>query len=50
MCCLMFSQDMANVIIFGNNVGIWDSRDNEKVKIGFGTCKDPSLIPKIVVV
>jgi hypothetical protein len=29
----MFSQDMADVIIFGNNVGIWNSRDNEKVKI-----------------
>jgi hypothetical protein len=35
---------MADVIIFKNNIGIWDSGKNEKVKIGFGTCKDPSLI------
>jgi len=41
----MFSQDMVDVIIFGNNIGIWDSRNNKKVKIGFGTYKYPSLIP-----
>jgi peptidyl-tRNA hydrolase len=33
----------------GNNVSIWDLRENEKVKIGIGTCRDPSLVPIYVV-
>jgi hypothetical protein len=45
----MFSQDMANIIIFRKNVSIWDLGENEKVKIGFGTCKDPSPISIYVV-
>jgi hypothetical protein len=35
---------MVNGIIFGT-VGNWDSKESEKVKIGFGTCRNPFLIP-----
>jgi hypothetical protein len=35
---------MANGIIFGSNVGIWNLQESENVKIGLGTCKDPFLI------
>jgi hypothetical protein len=41
----MFSQDMADGIIFGNNIGIWDSCKSEKLKIRIGTRKDSFLIP-----
>jgi hypothetical protein len=40
---------MANGIIFGNNVGIWDSWEIERVMIGSGTCKAPSPIPIYVI-
>ncbi len=36
---------MANEIIFGSNVGIWDSQETKRVMIGNGTYKDPSPIP-----
>jgi hypothetical protein len=35
---------MVNGIIFGT-IGIWDLKETEKVKIGFGTCRNPYLIP-----
>jgi peptidyl-tRNA hydrolase len=40
---------MANGIIFGNIVDIWDSCKNERVKIGIGTCRDPSFVMIYVV-
>jgi hypothetical protein len=40
----MLSQDMANGIIFGNIVDIWDLCESERVKIGIGTCRDPSFV------
>jgi hypothetical protein len=40
----MFSQDMVDGIIFGSSIGIWDSCEREKVKIGIGTCRDSFLI------
>ncbi len=39
---------MVNGIIF-ETIGIWDSKESEKVKIGFGTCRNPSLIPIYVI-
>jgi hypothetical protein len=35
---------MANGFKFGDNVGIWDSCEDEKIKIGIKICRDPSLI------
>jgi hypothetical protein len=35
---------MANEIIFGNIVDIWDSCKSERVKIGFGICRNPSFV------
>jgi hypothetical protein len=35
---------MANKIIFGNNLEIWDSWESERVMIGNGTCRNPSFI------
>jgi len=31
--------------IFGNSFTIWDADKNIKVKIGFGTCKNSSVVP-----
>ncbi len=44
LCSFRFSCNMGNEIIFGNNVGIWDSWETERVMIGSGTYKDPSPI------
>jgi hypothetical protein len=42
-----FSQevvDMAGGFKFGDNVGIWDLCEDEKVKTRIEACKDPSLV------
>jgi hypothetical protein len=36
---------MDNRFIFGSSVSIWDTGNNERVRIGIGTCKDTSIIP-----
>jgi len=35
---------MEEGFICGCSFTIWDADDNEKVKIGFGTCKDPLVV------
>jgi hypothetical protein len=31
--------------IFGSCVSIWDTDENEKVRIGIGMCKDSLIVP-----
>jgi hypothetical protein len=31
--------------MFGNFVSIWDTHENERVKIGIKTCRDLSIVP-----
>jgi hypothetical protein len=35
---------MAKGFMFGSFVNIWDSYENEQMKIGIRTCKDPSFV------
>jgi hypothetical protein len=49
LCSFKFSHNMADGIIFGNNVGIWDLWETKRVMIGNGTCRDPFLIMIYVV-
>jgi hypothetical protein len=35
---------MANEIIFGSSVGIWDFKGSERVRIRIRICRDPFLI------
>jgi hypothetical protein len=48
-CSFGFSQNMVDKIIFGKNIGIWDSRETERVIIWNGSCRNPSLIPIYVI-
>jgi hypothetical protein len=31
--------------IFGSCISIWDAGKNERVRIGIGTCRVPSVVP-----
>jgi len=30
--------------IFGSSVSIWDTNENERVRINIGTCRDSSIV------
>jgi len=48
-CSFGFSQNMVEKIIFGKSIGIWDLWEIEKVMIGNGSCRNPSLVPIYVI-
>jgi hypothetical protein len=43
-CSSRFYENVANRVIFGGSLGIWDSWESERVMIGSGTCRNPSPI------
>lgn len=48
-CSFGFSQNMVGKIIFGKSIGIWDLQEIERVMIGNGSCRNPSLISIYVI-
>jgi hypothetical protein len=43
-CSFGFFHNMVDKIIFGKSIGIWDLQETERVMIGNGSCRNPSLV------
>jgi hypothetical protein len=44
LCLFLTWQDMVEGFMFSSSINIWDFRENERVKIGIGWCRNPSFV------